>query len=140
MASSINESANCCAWLRTLTAWSVARSVGASESSECSSWFLCQGLVLLGERRNLGLEYFQVVSEPGHEGADLVWVEAAEPHSEIIAAYVFCRLVCVRGGSVLLIVTCPPLLPGSPRCRLTRCLEESRTARGESTRQESRQT
>jgi hypothetical protein len=88
MASSINESANCCAWLRTLTAWSVARSVGASESSECSSWFLCQ-LVLLGERRNLGLEYFQVVSEPGHEGADLVWVEAAEPHSEILAAYVF---------------------------------------------------
>jgi hypothetical protein len=91
MASSINESANCCAWLRTLTAWSVARSVGASESSECSSWFLCQGLVLLGERRNLGLEYFQVVSEPGHEGADLAWVQAAEPHSEIRAAYVFCR-------------------------------------------------
>jgi hypothetical protein len=101
--------------------------------------FLFQGLVLLDECPNLGLESFRVMSEPGHEGADLAWVETAEPHSEILAAYVFCRLVCVRGGSVLLIVTCPPLLPVSPRCRLTRCLEESRTARGESTRQESRQ-
>ena len=43
-----------------------------------------RGLVLLGERRNLGLESFQVVSEPGHEGADLVSVETAEPHSEIL--------------------------------------------------------
>jgi hypothetical protein len=45
------------------------------------------------------------MSEPGHEGADLVWVETAEPHSEILAAYFFCRLVRVCGGSVLLIVS-----------------------------------
>ena len=29
------------------------------------------------------------MSEPGHEGADLVWVETAGPHSEILAAYFF---------------------------------------------------
>ena len=48
--------------------------------------FPVSGLILLGERRNPGLDPLELVGEPGEEIAELVLVEHVESDGEALAA------------------------------------------------------